>query len=127
MVALQIRIDGGRQLRAGLSGLDDGLSDLKGVHKDVASIAATGAAARAPVVSGRLKATIRAAGTKTAGIIRVGSKARAPHAGPINYGWQKRNIAPSYFLNDGAQATEPRWVPVYQNHLTRLIERIEGA
>lgn len=127
MVALQIRIDGGRQLRAGLSGLDDGLGDLKGANKEAAGIAATGVAARAPVVSGRLKATIRAAGTKTAGIIRVGSKARAPHAGPINYGWQKRNIAPSYFLNDGAQATEPRWIPVYQNHLTRLIERIEGA
>lgn len=127
MVALQLRIDGGRQLRAGLTGLDGGLDDLKAAHKEAASIAAGGAAARVPVVSARLKATIRAAGTKTAGIIRVGSKARAPHAGPINYGWKKRNIAPSYFLNDGAQATEPRWIPVYQNHLTRLVEKIEGA
>lgn len=127
MTALQIRIDGGRQLRTGLAGLEDGLDDMKGAHKEAATIAAGGVAARVPVNSARLKATIRAAGTKTAGIIRAGTKARAPYAGPINYGWKKRNIAPSYFLNDGAQATEPRWIPVYQNHLIRLTEKVKGA
>lgn len=126
MPALQLRIDGARQLRAGLAELEGGIDDLKAANKDAASIAAAGAAARAPKVSGRLGATIRAAGTKSAGVVRVGTKARAPYAGPINYGWAARNIKPTFFLNDGAQATESRWVQVYETHLSQLVERIRG-
>lgn len=127
MPALQLRINGARELRASLAQFEDGIDELKAANKDAAGIAAGGAAARAPKVSGRLGATIRAAGTKTAGIVRVGTKARAPYAGPINYGWTKRNIKPTFFLNDGAQATESRWIQVYENHLNRLLERIKGT
>lgn len=127
MPVTELRLDGGRQLRAGLAAVEGGLDDLKAANKDAAGIAAKGAEARVPTVTGRLAGTIRAAGTKTAGIVRVGTKARAPYAGPINYGWGRRRIAPSFFLNDGAQATEPRWVPVYLRHLETLIQRIEGT
>lgn len=127
MPVTELRLDGGRQLRAGLAGLEGGLDDLKDANKTAAGIAAGGASSRVPVVSGRLKATIRAAGTKTAGIVRVGTKAKAPHAGPINYGWPGRNIKPAFFLNDGAQATEPQWIPVYMTRLESLIQRIEGT
>lgn len=126
MPAIQLRLDGGRQLRAGLADLEDGVTELKAANKDAAGIAAGGAAKRVPRVSSRLAGTIRAAGTKTAGIVRVGTK-RAPHAGPINYGWPGRNIKPSFFLNDGAQATEPVWVPVYMKHLEKLIDRVKGS
>lgn len=125
MPALEIRLDGGRQLRAGLANVEGGLDDLKAAHKEAAGIAADGAADRVPVVSGKLAGTIRAAGTKTAGIVRVGTK-RAPYGGPINYGWAKRNIRPAFFLNDGAQATEPRWIPVYMHHLEDLVNKVKG-
>lgn len=123
---MEIRIDGGRQLRAGLANVENGLEDLKAAHKEAAGIAAAGAQARVPKVSGKLAGTIRAAGTARAGIVRVGTKAKAPYGGPINYGWSKRNIRPSFFLNDGAQATEPRWIPVYMQHLEDLVNRIQG-
>lgn len=125
MPAIEVRLDGGRQLRAGLAGIEGGLEDLKAANKEAAGIAAGGAVKRVPVVSNKLAGTIRAAGTKTAGIVRVGTK-RVPYAGPINYGWPGRNIAPSFFLNDGAQATEPRWIPVYMKHLEELVNKVKG-
>lgn len=127
MPVTELRLDGGRQLRAGLAAVEGGLDDLKAANKEAAGIAAGGASVRVPKVTGRLAGTIRASGTKTAGIVRVGTKAKAPYAGPINYGWGRRKIKPTFFLNDGAQATEPRWVPVYMEHLQSLIQRIEGT
>lgn len=125
MPVTELRLDGGRQLRAGLRNVESGLDDLKAAHKEAAGIAAGGASSRVPVVSGKLAGTIRAAGTKTAGIVRVGTK-RVPYAGAINYGWPARRIRPAFFLNDGAQATEPRWIPVYMHHLEELVNRIQG-
>ena len=123
MAGLSVRLDGGKELRAGLAGVEGGLAELKAAHREAAAIAAEGAAARAPSVSGNLRRTIRAAGTARAGIVRVGNK-RAPYAGPINYGWARRHIGASWFLNDGATATEPRWVGVYQDHLETLVNKI---
>lgn len=125
MPAIEIRLDGGRQLRKSLAAVEGGLEDLKAANKEAATIASGGAAQRAPVGSGKLAGTIRAAGTKTAGIVRVGTK-RVPYAGPINYGWAKRHIKPSFFLNDGGQATESRWVPVYMQRLEELVNKVTG-
>ena len=123
MAALTVRLDGGRQLRAGLANVEDGIADLKAAHKEAAQIAATASAALAPVVTGRLQRTIRAAGTKTAGVIRAGTK-RVPYAAPIHWGWARRNIRGSFYLSDGATSSEGRWIRVYENHLQQLVERI---
>lgn len=121
-----VRVEGGRQLRAGLAAVEGGLSDLKDTHKEVAQIAANASADLAPAVSGKLKRTIRAAGTKTAGVIRAGTK-RVPYAGPIHWGWGRRHIRGSFFLSDGAKSTEGRWVRAYQDKVDELINQIEGA
>lgn len=123
MAGTTVRLDGGRQLRAGLSQLEDGIKDLKAAHKDAAQIAATASAALAPVVSGKLKRTIRAAGTKTAGIIRAGTS-KVPYAPAIHWGWKARNITGSFFLSDGATSSEGRWIRVYEDHLHQLVNKI---
>lgn len=126
MAGLSVRLDGGRQLRAGLANVEDGVRDLKAAHLEAAQIAAKASAALAPVVSGNLQRTIRAAGTARAGIIRAGSK-RAPYAAPIHWGWARRNIRGSFYLSDGAQSSEGRWIRVYQDHLETLVNKIEGT
>lgn len=123
MAAFTVRLDGGRQLRAGLKDVEGGVDDLKAAHKEAAQIAATASAALAPSVSGALKRTIRAAGTKTAGVIRAGTK-RVPYAAPIHWGWKRRNIAGAFFLSDGATSSEGRWIRVYENHLQELVKKI---
>jgi hypothetical protein len=126
VAGLSVRLDGGRQLRAGLAGVEDGIKDLKAAHLEAAQIAAKASARLAPVVSGNLQRTIRAAGTARAGIIRAGSK-RAPYAAPIHWGWGRRNIKGAFYLSDGAQNSEGRWIRVYQDHLDQLINKIEGT
>jgi hypothetical protein len=123
MAGLKIRLDGGRELRAGLANVEGGLADLKAAHLEAAQIAAKASAALAPSVSGQLRRTIRAAGTNRAGIIRAGTK-RVPYAAPIHWGWKRRNIAGAFYLSDGAQNSEGRWIRVYQDHLEQLVNKL---
>lgn len=123
MAGLQIRLDGGRELRAGLAGIEDGINDLKAAHKEAAAIAAHASAALAPSRSGQLRRSIRAAGTARAGIIRAGTK-RVPYAGPIHWGWAKRHIKGAFFLSDGARNSEGRWIQIYEDHLDQLVNKL---
>ena len=78
-----------RELRKNLSMLDDDFEDLKELHLDLAEMVAERAASLAPVLTGRLRQTIRASGTKTGGRVRAGFK-RVPYAGPVHFGWATR-------------------------------------
>lgn len=120
-------VRGGRELRRTLRGAGDDLSDLKDVHKQAAAIAATRAKARAPRTSGRLEATIRSSGTKTAGIVRVGNNTKVPYAGPIHWGWGKRHIPANPFASRGAQESEPVWLPLYERYVDNTLDKIQGA
>ena len=98
-----------RELRKNLSMLDDDFEDLKELHLDLAEMVADRAASLAPVRTGRLRETIRASGTKTAGRVRAGFK-RVPYAGPVHLGgatrpdaakgWRGGPIHPNPFLYD---------------------------
>lgn len=120
-----VAVEGGRQLRSALRKAGDDLSDLKTAHKDAAQIAAHASADLAPEASGRLKRTIRASGTKTAGIIRAGT-ARVPYAPPIHWGWPARHITAQPFLSDGARDSEGRWVRVYEDYVDRALDQVKG-
>ena len=88
-ISTTVEVEGMRQLRRRLSVLDDKIEDLKGLHRDLAEMVMDRAVALAPVRTGRLKQTIRASGTKTAGRVRAGYK-RVPYAGPVHFGWPTR-------------------------------------
>lgn len=122
-----LEVVGGRQLRATLRKAGDSLADLKSAHKAAATIAARSSAQIAPVRSGRLRSTIRASGTKTAGIVRVGNNSKAKYAMPIHWGWPRRNIASNPFVSTGAQDSEGRWIRVYEDYLDQAINTIKGA
>lgn len=123
----QVRIDGGKELRRSLKKAGDDLSDLKTTHAYAAAIAAEASAQLAPARTGRLRITVRSAGTKTAGIIRAGNNTKVPYAGPIHWGWFKRHIAANPFISRGAQNSEGRWIRVYEDYVDIAIQKVEGV
>lgn len=118
-----------------MSAAGEDMTDLKEANRAAADTAARASAALAPKMSGALAATIRASGTKTAGIIRAGRKS-VPYAGPIHWGWPTRPdplagivggpIEAQPFLSDGAQSSEGQWLPEYIKTVNGIIRRVEG-
>jgi len=119
-------VAGGRQLRKTLREAGEDLSDLKDVHKQAATLAANRSKQLAPERSGRLLATIRAAGTKTAGIVRIGNNTRVPYAPVVHWGWAAHHIAPNPFASKGAQQSESTWLPLYERYIGNTLNKIEG-
>lgn len=125
-----VKVEGARRLRATLRKAGDDLADLKEAYRQAAAIAARDVAARTPVRSGRLRATVRSSGTKTAGIVRVGNNRRSAagvrYAGPINWGWRDRGIKGAHFITKGARSSEERWSRVFLTHTRKIANHIEG-
>jgi len=119
-------VQGARKLRKTLRAAGDDLTDLKIVHGQAAATAAGAIRRLAPDVTGRLKNTIRASGTKTAGIVRVGNNSRVKYGPPIHWGWAARNIAPNPFASTGAQRSESAWLPLYVRYVDAALTKIEG-
>ncbi|WP_022867147.1 hypothetical protein [Schaalia vaccimaxillae] len=136
-----VQVRGARELRRQLKQAGDDLTDMKTAHKRAAEIAATGAEALVPMKSRDLRDSIRAAGTKTAGIVRAGKKS-VPYANAIQWGrkvWPAKRaspqpprhkffavIKPSLFATEGAKATEPKWVAEYEKSLDKALDKIKG-
>nr|WP_232781667.1 HK97 gp10 family phage protein [Bifidobacterium breve] len=99
------------------------MQDLKDANRRAADIVAPAAKAKAPRRTGRLAASVRAGATQKAGVVRAGRKS-VPYAGPINYGWPKRHIKATLFINKAAKATEPQWTEAYRAAVERIIQDI---
>lgn len=119
-----LSVEGGRQLRAALKRAGIELRDLKAAHLQVAQLVAS--RARAPVATGRLAASMRAAGTQSAAIVRAGG-ASVPYAGPIHWGWPDRHITAQPWIVEAAEATHDTWEGMYMHALEQIIDNIEGA
>ena len=131
-----IKVEGVKQLRKTLTQAGESLGDLKDAHKEAAQIAARASADLAPRVTGRLAASVRGAGTKTAGVVRAG-KAAVPYANAIHWGrrfWSNREhprrtrsvVRGALFISHGAQNSEGRWLPVYEQALDKSIKLVKG-
>ena len=101
----RIEVVGDRELRRALKRYEGNIADLRAVHKDVGEVIVAEARQLVPVVSGRLRDTIRSsvrlAGSKSSGTnVLAGRGAGVPYAGPIHFGWRARNIEPQPFLYD---------------------------
>lgn len=128
MVYAGLRIEGGRNLRRTLRQAGSDLSDLKAANAAAAGIVANRAKSWAPVRTGRLAATVRSSGTKTAGITRAGNnrKSGVPYAAPIHWGWPSRGIKANPFLSYSAQATEATWIRLYEGLVNKALNQIKG-
>lgn len=123
---LRTELKGAAELRRTLRKAGQDLEDLKDANAAAAKIVEEGAVGLVPVDFGNLARSIRSSGTKTAGVVRAGSKA-VPYAGPIHWGWPARNIQANPFAADAAKLTEPTWGRIYEDAVQQAIKRIKGA
>lgn len=121
-----VKVDGARELRRALKRAGADMKELSAAHRAASSIVAQAAAAFVPHRSGRLAASIRAQATRTRARVAAGSSA-VPYAGPIHWGWPRRNIAPSLFLTEAAADTEPLWVERYEAEVAKLVDKVNDA
>lgn len=121
-----VEIKGSAQLARTLRKAGADAKDLRAVNRKAAEVVVPAGRGLVPVKSGKLSASIRAGATQKAGVIRAG-KASVPYAGPIHWGWPGHHIKPHTFLVDAAKSTEPTWVELYNEEITRIIEQVQGA
>jgi len=100
------------------------MGDLKTANATAAAIVALYAQQEAPKRSGRLAATGR--GNRSAGkaVVTFGRKS-VPYAGPIHFGWGKRNIRANKWIYRAVDKTESIWLPLYERDLQKILNRIE--
>jgi hypothetical protein len=116
-----VEVEGARELRKALKGIEGGLDDLKDTHNKIAQVVVPAGRSGAPHRTGRLAGSVRGSGTKTAAVVRAGG-ARVVYGGPIHWGWPARHIKGQPFLTDAGQQTEPQWVAIYEHDVQRLID-----
>lgn len=101
-----VRVDGLNQVVTGLLAIGVEVEDLKGAFSSIAAMGARQAARYAPKRTGRLASDVRGNRSRSKAVVTAG-RASLPYAGPINYGWARRNIEPSLFMQKADQAVRP--------------------
>lgn len=122
-----IHVDGLDTLRRNLRRVKDAELDqeMKQIHAELAREITQRALPNVPVRTGRLKSTVRSAGTVRDAIGRVGN-AGAPYAAPIHWGWKSRGIEPRPFLTNAAEALERDITDRYDREVANMLDRVIG-
>lgn len=115
-----VRVTGLNKVVRDLQALGLELDDLKDAFAGIAADGARLAAGFAPKRSGALAASIRGNRAKNKAVVAAG-RARVPYAGPINYGWRKRRIAPALFMQKADEAMRPRALAELEQAIDRKI------
>lgn len=99
------------------------VEDLKDAFAKIAQQGAEKAADAAPKKSGRLAADIRGNRAKSKAVVTAG-RVSVPYAGPINYGWPSRNIAPAGFMQTADEQMQPIALRLLEDDInTKLREK----
>ena len=96
---------------------------MQGNFQHLAFGVAQAARRRAPVRTGTLRNSIRTGKHRYGFVIRVGSKAKVPYAGPIHFGWPKRRIKPNPFLYDALDERRQELHASYANRVQDIIDK----
>jgi len=131
------RIDSDRQGKAQIVGLretqkalkalgDATKKELKSTHLEAAQIVVNGAIRTAPIRTGALVASLRAAATMTSGRVRVGDN-DVEYAGAIHFGWPARRIKPQPFIYDALDGRRNEVAQLYATRIDQLVRRYDLA
>jgi hypothetical protein len=116
------RVEGLNKLTRALTAAGVAVDDLKDVMASIAALGARAAGTFVPRRSGALGATIRGNRAKSKAVVTAG-RARVRYAGPINYGWRARNIAPARFMQRADAVVAPRAVQLLEDGVNDVINR----
>lgn len=121
-ITVSTRIDNLNSVVRALQALGLDVEDLKDAFSEIARFGAVEAARFAPKLTGRLAGDVRGNRAKAKAVITAG-RVRVPYAGPINYGWAKRGIAPSGFMQKADKAVQPYALRRLEADINRSIRR----
>ena len=124
-VDVSAKVEGLKNLRRSIRQAGGDTKDLRAANLAAAKTLVPIAAALAPKRTGKLSASIRAGATQKAGMVRAGRKT-LPYAGVIHWGWIDRDIEPNPWIATAAAANEELWLKVYEQHIDRILGKIEG-
>lgn len=105
-----------------LQGMGLEVEDLKVAFSTIAAEGAQVASGLAPRVTGRLAGDVRGNRAKSKAVVTAGRRS-VPYAGPINYGWPARNIAPSGFMQKTDEVMAPRALAMLETEINRQIAK----
>lgn len=114
-----IVVEGDRELRAALNGVEDGLKDLSATNSRVANVVAPVARRYAPRLTGRLGESVRGEGTRDGA--QVGTD--VTYGWPVHSGVPARGIAGVPFVTEAWDKTEPLWTGMYAHDVQGLIDK----
>lgn len=119
---LYVGVEGLKELLADLKAMGEGVEDLKTANLDAAEIVAEYARVLVPVLTGALERSIRAAGQQKMAVVRAGAGG-VPYAGPIHFGWPRRNIHPQPFIYDAADERIDAVIRAYEENIEHLMKQ----
>lgn len=117
-----VRVDGVPAVVAALAAIGIEVDDLKDAFAEIARQGAVVAARHAPVLTGRLAGDIRGNRSRSRATITAG-RVSVPYAGPINYGWAARGIAPAGFMQKADQELQPYALRRLEDDINAAIRR----
>lgn len=100
------------------------LKDMQRTNKAASQPVAARARDIVPHLTGTLAASIRATATQKEGAVLAGSRA-VPYAGPIHFGWPRRNISPQPFLYDALDDRRDDVVDIYNERVEDLVRALD--
>ncbi len=115
-----VRIEGLDKLHREFKAISKELpKELKAVSKAGAEIVADEGRVRVPVLTGKLRAAIKAGATAKGGIVRV----KLDYAPPIHFGWTAHNIDPDPFLYDALDDRREEVTQIVNDGVRDLVEK----
>lgn len=116
-----VKIDGARELRSALRAMEKQWPRvMREANKQAAEVVARAAKERAPLLTGRLKESIKAGATQTAGYVQAGSPVRIPYAAVQEFGWPGHSIAPQPYVYPAIAASSSEVIDKYGDAVQKI-------
>lgn len=119
-----VRVSGLREVLRALKNAGDDFEDLKDANEAIGAKVANRAAALAPRRTGRLASSISYNRAKSKVTIKAGGS-KAPYAGPIEYGWPRRNIESQSYLRRAALDGREDLAQEYEKNIKGIIRKYD--
>lgn len=122
-MAVGVRVTGLNRVVRGLQQVGLDVTDIKSAFAEVAAFGARAVKRHTPVgPTGNLRRDVRGNRAKNKAVVTAGRK-RLPYAGPINYGWPRRNIKAAGFMQKGDKDVQPFAARKLENYINTSIRR----
>lgn len=122
--SFQVRVEGAREFRSALRAISrEWPKVMREANLRAAQTVVSEAKRRAPVLTGRLRDSIKAGATQRAGYIKAGTSIRIPYAPVQEFGWPGHNIEPQPYVYPAIAAKREDVIEEYGKAVDRIMAR----